>query len=223
MNRLILKHGRVITIVILVIFAWVIYSRIAKGGVAAIILLASVAVGLWVVGTFVFIYFWPRITVGGFKRAFVKRGLGGGPIPVNTIYAVAESASQSASAGTVIATGTDDVLYVGGWLDVKAGPRVLRVPDMDNRYFSMQFTDPTTGGNFAYVGKRTTGTHAGSFLLCESKWKGETPTGMTRIEVPHREALLIGRVFVADESDRPTAYELAKQIHLEALEPLPTR
>jgi hypothetical protein len=133
MNRLILKHGTTVTIVILAIFAWVIYARVAGGGVAAIIVLAATAVAVWVLGAFVFIYFWPWITVNGFRRIFVKRGLGGGPIPVNTLYAVPDSPSQSASTSSVLATGTDDVLYLGGWLDVKAGPRVLHVPEMDDR------------------------------------------------------------------------------------------
>ncbi|GAA4484086.1 DUF1254 domain-containing protein [Microbacterium panaciterrae] len=218
MNRLILKHGTPVTIVILAIFAWVIYSRVAGGGVNAIILLVATAVAVWVVTTFAFIYFWPRITVGGFKRIFVKRGLGGGPIPVNTIYAVPESPSQSALTGSVIATGTDDILYLGGWLDVKASPRVLHVPDMGDRYYSVQFTDPTNGANFAYVGKRTTGTAAGDFFLCAPRWVGATPDRMTRIDVPHHAALLIGRVFVANEDDRPAAYALAKQIQLTPLE-----
>ena len=56
----------------------------------AIIPLAVAAVVVWVLGVFVFIYLWPRITVGGFKRAIVNRGFGGGPIPVNTLYAVPE-------------------------------------------------------------------------------------------------------------------------------------
>lgn len=167
MNHLILKHGTPVTIAVLAIFAWVIYSRVARGGVEAIILLAGTAVAVWVVGTFVFIYFWPRITVGGFKRLLVKRGLGGGPIPVNTLDAVPESPSLAAATGSVIATGTDDVLYLGGWLDMKAGPRVLHVPEMNDRYYSLQFTDPTSGANFAYVGKRTTGTSVGDFLLCD--------------------------------------------------------
>jgi hypothetical protein len=217
MNRLILKHGIPVTIVILAIFTWVIYSRVAGGGVDAIILLAGTAVVVWVLGAFVFIYFWPRITVGGFQRIFVKRGLGGGPIPVNTLYAVPESPSQSAATGSVIATGTDDLLYLGGWLDVKDGPRVLHVPEMDGRYYSLQFTDPTSGANFAYVGKRTTGTAAGTFLLCEPKWDGDKPDGMPRIDVPHHAALLIGRVFVANEDDRRAAYALAKQIQLSPL------
>ena len=170
MNRLILKYATPVTIAILAIFAWVTYRRIAAGGLGSIILLVATTVAIWVIGTFVFIYFWPRITVGGFKRIFVRRGLGGGPIPVNTIYAVPESPSQSALSGSVIATGTDDVLYFGGWLDVSAGPQVLHVPEMEQRYYSVQFTDPPSGANFAYVGKRTTGTAIGDFLLCEPRW-----------------------------------------------------
>lgn len=214
MNRLILKYATPVTIAILATFAWVTYRRIATGGLGSIILLAATTLAVWVIGTFVFIYFWPRITVGSFKRIFVRRGLGGGPIPVNTIYAVPESPSQSALSGSVIATGTDDVLYFGGWLDVNAGPQVLHVPEMEQRYYSVQFTDPTSGANFAYVGKRNTGTAPGDFLLCEPGWNGDTPHGMTRIDVPHHAALLIGRIFVADEDDRHTAYELAKLIQL---------
>ena len=85
MNRLILKHGIPVTIVILAIFGWVIYARVARGGVDAIILLAATAVAVWALGAFVFVYFWPWITVNGFRRIFVKHGLGGGPIPVGSV------------------------------------------------------------------------------------------------------------------------------------------
>jgi hypothetical protein len=220
MNRLILKHGRPVTAVVLAIFAWVVYTRVARGGVDAIVVLAATAVTVWVLGAFAFISFWPWITVTGFRRVLARRGLGGGsPVPVNTLYAVPDSPSGVAAAGSVIATGTDDILYLGGWLDVKAGPRVLHVPEMDDRYYSVQFTDPATGANFAYVGKRTTGTAAGDFLLCAPRWGGDMPDGMTRIDVPHRAALLIGRVFVAGEDDRRAAYALATQIRLAPLNP----
>ena len=199
MNRLILKHGVLVTIVIMMIFAWVIVQRLASGGPSSIILLVSVAVPVWVVGTAIFIFFWPRITVGGFKRIFTKRGMGGGPIPVNTLYAVPLSSSQSATSGSVLATGTDDVLHV---------------PAMEHRYYSIQFTDPRSGANFAYVGTRTTGSAAGAFFLSAQGWNGDTPAGMIRIDVPHHAALLIGRVFVVDERDRGAAYALARQFEL---------
>jgi hypothetical protein len=43
------------------------------------------------------------------------------------------------------------------------------------------------------------------------------PEGKTRIELPHRSALVIGRVFAAYEDDRHVAYSLATQIQLTPL------
>jgi hypothetical protein len=216
-NRLFLRYPYPTAAVILLIFAWVVAQRLTRG-VEAIIPLAVAAVVVWLVGAFVFIYLWPQITVGGFKRAIVQRGFGGSPIPINTLYAVRDRSSDSVSLGSLMAVGTDDLVYVGGWLDLEAGPRVLHVPEMAGRYYSVQFTDPSSGANFAYVGKRTTGTDAGDFLLCERKWTGLVPQGTTRIDVPHRSALVIGRVFAADDEDRLVAYGLAKQIQLTPLE-----
>ncbi len=127
MNRLILRYGYPITAVILLIFAWVVAQRLARG-VEAIIPLAVAAVVVWLLGTFVFVYFWPRITVGGFKRAIVRRGFGGGPIPINTLYAVPDRSSESASSGSLMAVGTDDLVYVGGWLDLGPGRECCMCP-----------------------------------------------------------------------------------------------
>ena len=70
---------------------------------------------------------------------------------------------------------------------------------MAGRYYSLQFTDPATSANFAYVGKRTTGTKAATFLLTGPHWKGTMPDGMSRISTPSHSALIIGRVFVEIE------------------------
>jgi len=211
MNRLILKYGYPITAVILAVFAWVVYRRIASD---EIMTLAIAAVIVWAFGAPAFIYLWPRLTVGGFKRAIVKHGLGGGPIPVNTLYAVPTTSSTSASRGSLLATGTDDVLYVGGWLDLRKGPQVLHVPEMAGRYYSVQFTDPSNSANFAYVGKRTTGTTAGDYVLSGPGWKGTVANGVPQISSPNNSVLVVGRVFVENDSDLPTAYALAKQIQL---------
>jgi hypothetical protein len=216
MNRLILKYAYPLTAVVLAIFAWVIYQRISRGW-SAVITLAVAAVIVWALGTPTFIYFWPRITVTGFKRAIVKRGFGGGPIPVNTLYAEPNLSSASASNASLLGVGTDDVLYVAGWLDLKNGPQVLHAPDMAGRYYSVQFTDPSDSANFAYVGKRTTGTKAGDYLLSGPGWKGTVPKGMTQISSPNNSVLVIGRVFVESASDQPTAFALAQQIKLTPL------
>jgi hypothetical protein len=214
MNRLILKYGYPITAVILAVFAWVVYRRIASD---EIITLAIAAVIVWALGAPAFIYLWPRLTVGGYKRAIVKHGFGGGPIPVNTLYAVPTTSSTSASRGSLLATGTDDVLYIGGWLDLRKGPQVLHVPEMAGRYYSVQFTDPSNSANFAYVGKRTTGTTAGDYVLSGPGWKGTVANGVTQISSPNNSVLVVGRVFVENDSDLPTAYALAKQIQLAPL------
>ena len=215
MNRRILQYGRPLTAVILVVFAWVVYRRIATGG--DIIPLAIAAVIVWALGTPAFVYLWPRLTVGGFKRAILKHGFGEGPIPINRLYAVPTTPSTSASHGSLMATGAEDLLYVAGWLDVSKGPQVLHVPDMAGRYYSVQLTDPATSANFAYVGKRTTGTRAGNYVLSGPGWKGTEPNGMKQISSPSDSALVIGRVFVQSESDLPIAYDLAKQIQLAPL------
>jgi hypothetical protein len=215
MNRLILKYKYPITFAILAVLAWVVY-RIFSGG-SGLIAFAVVVVIVWGFGTCVFIYFWPPMTYSAYKRAIVVHGLGGGPIPINTLYAVPTLASPSASNSSLLATGTNDVLYVGGLLDLSKGPQVLHVPDMAGRYYSAQFTDPSDGTNFAYVGTRTTGTEAGDYLMSGPSWKGTVSQAMTQIASPHNSVLVIGRVFVESNSDLPTAYGLAKQIQLTPL------
>jgi hypothetical protein len=216
MNRLILKYKYPITFAILAVLAWVVYRYFSMGG-SQLITFVVVAVLVWGLGTCVFLYFWPPITYSAYKRAVVRHGLGGDPIPVNTLYAVPTLASPSASNSSLLATGTNDVLYIGGLLDLSKGPHVLHVPDMAGRYYSVQFTDPSDGTNFAYVGKRTTGTGAGDYLISGPGWKGSVSQGMKQIASPHHSVLVIGRVFVESDSDLPIAYGLAKQIQLTPL------
>ncbi|HJY81815.1 MAG TPA: DUF1254 domain-containing protein, partial [Candidatus Binatia bacterium] len=206
-NRFILKYAYPITSVILAILAWVVYRQFSAGG-SGLIGFVVVIVLVWGIGTVVFIYIWPSITYTAFKRAIVQHGLGGGPIPVNTLYATPNRASPAASSGSLLATGTDDVLYVGGWLDLATGPLVLHVPDMAGRYYSVQFTNPSDGADFAYVGKRTTGTAAGDYLISGPGWKGTAPPGMSQIVAPNNAVGVIGRVFVESDRDLAIAYGL---------------
>ena len=85
---------------------------------------------------------------------------------------------------------------------------------MAGRYYSVQFTDPSNNTNFAYVGKRTTGTRAGDYLITGPHWKGSIPKEMKLISSPNNSVLIAGRILVYSDSDLPTAYTLAKQIRL---------
>jgi hypothetical protein len=84
---------------------------------------------------------------------------------------------------------------------------------MSGRYYSVQFTAPNNTV-FAYVGKRTTGTQAGDYLITGPGWTGPVPSGMKQISSPHNSVLVIGRILVYSESDLPAAYALTKQIQV---------
>ena len=176
-----------------------------------------------VVGWFLFIYVWPSLVLYVYKRAILVKGFGDGPIPVNTLHTepqtlFADPLHPPASASKLATTGVNrDTLPTVGWLNLSKGPQILRVPDMAGRYYSVQFTDPSNNTNFAYVGKRTTGTEAGEYLVSGPGWKGTMPQGMTQISSPNNSVLVVGRVFVESDSDLPTAYGLAKQIQLTPL------
>src|SRR5512137_1819660 len=170
--------------------------------------------GVCIVTWFLFIYFWPRMLLSVFKRGILVEGFGDGPIPVNTLYTepqalFADPLHPPASASKLINTGVNrDTLMTAGWLDLSGGPLVLHVPDMNDRYYSVQFTDPSKNTNFAYVGKRTTGTQAGDYLITRPDWKGQVPQGVKQISSPNNSVLLLGRVLVYSDSDLSTAYGL---------------
>ncbi len=138
-----------------------------------LLLFAAVMIPTWSV----FIYFWPRLLLSAYKRAILVKGFGDGPIPVNTLYTEPQKlfaeplTSQTASSSNLMTVGVNhDTLATAGWLDLRKGPLVLHVPDMNDRYYSVQFTDPSKNTNFAYVGKRTTGTQAGDYLISGPGW-----------------------------------------------------
>jgi hypothetical protein len=161
--------------------------------------------------------------LSAYKRAILVKGFGGGPIPVNALYTEPQALftdplHASYSGSKLAVTGVNrDTLYVMGWLDLRKGPQVLHVPDMAGRYYSVQFTDPAKNINFAYVGKRTTGTKAGDYLITGPHWQGQLPSGMKQIPSPNNAVLVVGRVFVENERDLPTAHGLARQIQLTPL------
>ena len=173
-----------------------------------------------VVGWFLFIYFWPRMMLYAYKRAILVKGFGDGPIPVNTLYAepqapFADPLHPPASASKLATTGVNrDTLLTVGWLDLRKGPQVLHVPNMAGRYYSVQFTDPSNNTNFAYVGKRTTGTEAGDYLITGPGWKGAVPRGMAQVFSSNNSVLVLGRILVYSDSDLSTAYALTKQIQI---------
>lgn len=184
-----------------------------------LLIFAAVVVVVWCLVT----YFWPSLLLSVFKRELLSYGFGEGPVPINTLCTepqalFADPLHAPASAPKVFTSGVNhDTILTAAWLDLSKGPLVLHVPDMNDRYYSVQFTDPSKNTVFAYVGKRTTGTQAGDYLITVPGWKGQTTGGMKQITSPKNGVIVIGRVLVESESDLSTAYTLTKQIQLAPL------
>lgn len=182
-----------------------------------LLVFAVAALVAWATGTFAFIWFQPRIFYWGVRRAILRGGgVKAGGIPVNTLYALPALNSPSMSKSALILTGNRDTLYTAGGLDLSAGPVLLHVPEMAGRYYSVELFD-SARGFFAVMGRRTTGTRAGDFLISGPGWSGEMPEGATKIAAPGDAVLVIGRVLVESDDDVPTAHELAKQIQVHSL------
>ena len=185
-----------------------------------LLIFGGVAVAAWLLTT----YQYPRLMLVPYKRGILRQGIDSGPIPINTLYTQSQQLFADPftplppNSSRLMSYGTNrDTLYICGWLDLSRGPLVLHVPDMADRYYSVQFTDPAKNANFAYVGKRTTGTKAGDYLLAGPRWMGTAPLGVTQVSSPNDAVLVIGRVFVENDSDLPTAHGLAQQIQLTPL------
>src|SRR5262245_7488441 len=162
-----------------------------------LVIFGSVTATAW----FLFTYFWPRMLLYVFKRAILAKRVGNEPIPVNTLQAApatlfTDPLHPPASASQLVTTGVNqNTLYVVDWLDLSKGSVVLHVPEITSRYYSVQFTDPSNNTNFAYVSKRTTGTHVGDYLIMRANWKGQIPSGMKQICSPNRSVLVVERMF----------------------------
>jgi hypothetical protein len=184
---------------------------------AHLLIFCCLAAATW----FTAIYFSPNLLLNVYKRALLTQGFEG-PVPVNTLAtappAIFADPLHPPPHATKLATRgvNHDTLTTAGVLDLRRGPRVLRVPDMAGRYYSVQFTAPNNTV-FAYVGTRATGNGEGEYLITGPGWKGEAPDGMQRIASPANSVFVLGRTLVTSESDLPQAYGLAQKIQLSAL------
>ncbi|WP_167108279.1 DUF1254 domain-containing protein [Mycobacterium sp. DL592] len=107
-----------------------------------------------------------------------------------------------------------DTFYSLAELDLSAGPVVLSIPDMGNRYFSFQLTDPYTNV-VNYIGSRTTGAGPGTYAIVWSDGpQGTIPVGAQVVEVPYSSILMLGRTLAGDAADQQKAIELIGQYSL---------
>ena len=117
-----------------------------------------------------------------------------------------------------IVTPNNDTPYSWAWLDLRAEPMVVSVPAVPkDRYYVMQWIDLFTQ-NFAYIGVRSTGFGAASYMIAGPKWKGKKPAGIR--EVFKAETDIVGtltRTALQGPEDVPNVRALQAQYKLQPL------
>lgn len=146
---------------------------------------------------------------------FTRRGMGSlPPAPFNSF----SHASELAGPDDRFVSVNNDTIYSIAQVDVSGGPVRLEVPDAAGRYYVLQFVDAWTN-NFAYVGRRATGTAAGSYLLVPPGWNGTAPDGTPVIEFPTTAAAIVGRWACDGPDDLAAVRALQAKLTLEPHHP----
>jgi hypothetical protein len=138
---------------------------------------------------------------------------GPGHAPINQFGHIGRLATPD---DNLIVTPNSDTIYSQAWLELGDGPIILHVPDMQGRYYLMQMLDAYTN-SFAGVGRRTTGTGEGDFVIAGPGWNGTAPAGMNVINSPTNTVWIIGRILVSGPGDLANATSLQEQLKLTPL------
>ena len=153
-----------------------------------------------------YIYFYPLVIMDVSRKHFtnIEEGKMFARGPMNT-FAHARTFPPATFRGATHAN--FDTLYSVGWLDLTKEPVVISVPDTQGRYYLLQMLDMWTD-SFAGVGKRTTGTGAGNFVVVGPGWQGRLPQGLQRINAPTPFVWVIGRT----RTDGPQDYDAVHKV-----------
>ncbi len=135
-------------------------------------------------------------------------------VPLNQFWHLRALADASYKDG---GGANNDTLYTIAWLDLAKEPLILSVPETGKRYYTMQMAS-LDGDNFAYVGMRTTGSHAGNYAIIGPHWKGKLPGGVKPLPPSRTNAVLIfGRTLISGPDDLPAAHAIQAQYRLTPL------
>ncbi|MEU6237902.1 DUF1254 domain-containing protein [Kitasatospora sp. NPDC047058] len=162
-----------------------------------------------------YVYGYPLVSALTMVERFTEGGIGTLPAaPFNRLG----HATRLAGPEDPFVSVNNDTVYSIAQLDLSEGPQVLRVPDTAGAYHVLQFVGAWTD-NFAYVGRRATGTGAQTWLIVPPGWHGTTADHEHVIVAPTRVATIVGRFACTGPDDLPRVRALQAGLTLEPLEP----
>ncbi len=113
-------------------------------------------------------------------------------------------------------TPNNDTLYSSCFYQLKNEPLVLTIPDIQDRYYSVQIVDGNLS-NVAYLGTRATDSQPGKYALVGPDWTGDLPADITRIDVPTNEGFFALRILTDGGKDTEEVTTLQKQFEARPL------
>jgi hypothetical protein len=141
------------------------------------------------------LYVLPLLEMAATRDRLLARGAS-----QNVIYHRRDLADASSRSVT---SPNNDTLYSAGWLELTQGPVTATLPDVGQRYFSLQLMDMYTN-NVAVLGTRTTGSAAAKFsIVGPNDAIGASDRNVLRSPTPHVWAL--ARVLVDGADDLEAA------------------
>jgi len=151
------------------------------------------------------------------KALIEEKGIKAPWAPMNSFFNSPSLATPKAQTG---GSPNCDTLYSTAWLNLTAEPLVLSVPDVTDRFYSLQIACASSD-NFAYVGLLATGTQAGNYLLALPGWQGHVPNDVHDIlpRSPTPVVFILGRTGVNNktEADLDKAHEVQSGFKLTPL------
>lgn len=133
--------------------------------------------------------------------------------PVNTIGWARQLPSPQ---DTDMPTANNDTYYMSAVL-VLNEPYIVSVPDTHDRYYVIDIFD-MYHNLVDYIGRRTTGTQKGEFLIVPPQWDGVVPQGITKVIRPKTDKVwLWGRIAISEGEESKTVHQLQDQFSVKIL------
>ena len=122
--------------------------------------------------------------------------------PCDMVNAVGHKMTLATAADVMPYTPNNDTVYSGAVLDFSEEPMILSLPDISDRYWSVQVANPYTENKF-YIGSRATGGKGGHHAFIAPGWQGELPAGVVPHRLDYPSAMIALRIGVTpgDEED----------------------
>lgn len=170
------------------------------------------------IGTMAYIYGFPSVDSLRLMHEWTTPGLPNSA-PVDHFFRMRKLAEpgKTLNQDGRAKTPNNDTLYFLGFMDLRSGPRVVSVPDTNDRYYVLTFADFYS--EVQHTGRRATGTKAQKVLLIGPGWRGEVPKGIIPIRVRTNQVLMLGRMLALPGHDVDEADALIGKVSIAPLDP----